>query len=156
MIVIIICSLWAYICSRFQTKIIDPCGSSGCSVHTVYAKTYEDIKPTTADIMAYIAKTWESESNDIILQALQVAKHESGYRIDAKGYNCRYDGISMACKPEDRSKAWSVDCGIFQHNTLGTVCPAMTWKENIDKAYKLFKRRGWHPWIVAKKLGYVK
>lgn len=135
---------------------LDPCGENGCIVHTVYAKTSEDIQPTTADIMAYIVKTWGNESNDVILQALQVAKHESGYRIDAKGYNCRYNGVSTACKPQDRAQAWSVDCGIFQHNTPGTTCPKMTWKENVDKAYKLWKRRAWDPWVVAHKLGFTK
>ena len=141
---------------RTRPATISPCPDDGCRVYIASPIEYSDIHPSNADIIAYIAKTWESESNDTILQALQVAKYESGYRIDAKGYNCRYDGVSMACKPQDRPKAWSVDCGIFQHNVLGTVCPAMTWRENIEKAYALFKRRGWNPWVVAKKLGYVK
>ena len=81
--------------------------------------------------------------------ALAVAKSESGLDPNAKGYNCRYNGISKSCKPEDRDKAWSVDCSIFQINFIGTECPEhlMDVETNIAIAKEMQSKRGWNPWV---------
>jgi hypothetical protein len=63
----------------------------------------------------------------------------------------------MACKPEDRENAWSVDCGLMQINVKGKECPSelLDIKTNILKAYAMYKRRLWSPWVAARNLGYV-
>ena len=53
--------------------------------------------------------------------ATAVLKAESGMKLNAKNYNCFYyrnDGskYSTSCKKDDKSKAWSVDCGFAQIN----------------------------------------
>lgn len=82
--------------------------------------------------------------------ALAVAKSESTLKADAKGWNCRYNGISRACKPEDRAKAWSVDCGVFQINAPGTECPEhlLDPDTNIEIAKQMKETRGWSPWVA--------
>jgi hypothetical protein len=85
--------------------------------------------------------------------AIAIATAESGLRADAKGWNCMYGTKSTACKPEDRGRAWSVDCGIFQLNFRGLDCPpdSMNIDWNIEKAYVWkFKPSGWNPWSVCK------
>jgi len=109
---------------------------------------------TPENIITYISKVFAPEGTEIMFRAIHIAKNESGLRVNAKGYNCRYNGVSKACKVEDRANAWSVDCGIFQHNVIGQSCPTMSWKQNVDKAYALYKRRGFTPWVVALNLGY--
>lgn len=90
--------------------------------------------------------------------AIAIATAESGLRVDAKGWNCMYGEKSTACKPEDRGRAWSVDCGIFQLNFRGLECPpeAMTLEWNVEKAYTWkFKPSGWNPWSVYKNGSYL-
>lgn len=88
--------------------------------------------------------------------ALKVFGGESGLKPDSKGWNCRYNGKSQACKVADRHLAWSVDCGVAQINVKGQECPAelIEPRHNIEHAKGMFDRRGWCPWVVAKKMGY--
>lgn len=81
--------------------------------------------------------------------ALAVAKSESGLNPDAKGWNCRYGNRSTSCKVEDREKAWSVDCSIFQINVIGHECPEhlMDVTENIKIAKQMYNSRGFQPWV---------
>lgn len=81
--------------------------------------------------------------------ALAVAKSESGLDPNAKGYNCKYGERSTSCKPEDRHKAWSVDCGIFQVNIVSQECPEhlMDPESNIAIAKEMQSKRGWNPWV---------
>lgn len=93
--------------------------------------------------------------------ALAVAKAESGLRPDAQGFNCRYNGISQGCRKGDESKAWSVDCGIFQHNVKGTTCPENLFDpaQNIQLAFEKYQKRSWQPWCAytsGKYLAYLK
>ena len=113
--------------------------------------------PKTGDILKFISDTFESEGKQVVYQAISVAKNESGWRPDAKGWNCHYEGKSMACKPQDRENAWSVDCGLMQINVKGKECPSelLDIKTNILKAYAMYKRRLWQPWVSARNLGYV-
>ena len=118
--------------------------------------------PSKAEIVYEIAKAFEPEGANVIQQALNVAKNESGWRHDAQGWNCHYydengKRYSAACKEEDRPLAWSVDCGTLQINVKGTVCPVELFdvKINVSKALSMYKRRAWQPWVAAQALGYV-
>lgn len=143
----------------FRAPIISPCADTGCSVKVVY--TSEEA-PELEQTIGYMTKKFSPFGSQVVYQAISVAKNESGWKKDAKGWNCHYINeqgkqYSTACKPEDRAKAWSVDCGIFQINVAGTTCPdkLLSIKENIDHAYKMYERRGWQPWVAARLLGYV-
>ena len=90
--------------------------------------------------------------------ALAVLKHESGLRLDAKGWNCMYGGKSRACKPEDRPRAWSVDCGIAQVNVRGQVCPKnlLTLEGNMEQVERIYKEQGLNAWVSYKSGAYKK
>lgn len=81
--------------------------------------------------------------------ATAVLKHESGMKLDAVNYNCRYDGHSTFCKKGDKAKAWSVDCGIAQVNVKGTVCPEhlFTLEGNMEAVAKIYKEQGLRAWV---------
>lgn len=84
---------------------------------------------------------------------LKIAMAESGQQSGNKGYNCYYGKKSMACKSKDRSKAWSVDCGLLMVNVLGTICPAEMFDidYNIKAAQGKFERQGFAAWTVCRK-----
>lgn len=118
--------------------------------------------PTKAEIVYEIAKAFEPEGVDVINQALQVAKNESGWKHNAMGWNCHYydengKRYSAACKKEDRVNAWSVDCGIMQINTAGKVCPEELFdiKVNLTRALAKYEHNRWNQWVAAKRLGYA-
>lgn len=142
-------------------RYLSPCPDSGCHVmvKTVYAS---DENTELEQVIGYITKVFQKEGPQVVYQAISVAKNESGWRKDAKGWNCHYldengKQYSDACKIEDRPKAWSVDCGIMQINVNGQVCPEklLTIKHNVNKAYAMYKTRKWNPWVAAKSLGYT-
>ena len=113
--------------------------------------------PSRPEVIYEISKQFDKFGADVVSQSLLVAKHESGWRYNAQGWNCLYDGVSAPCKVQDRSNAWSVDCGIMQINVRGTVCPVELFdiKTNISKAVAMYEHRKWSPWVAANKLGYV-
>lgn len=82
---------------------------------------------------------------------------ESGLREDAQGFNCRYGKISQSCRPEDREKAWSVDCGIAQINVIGKVCPDELFDadHNLMVARQKYEARNWQPWSAWKSGKYL-
>lgn len=90
--------------------------------------------------------------------ALAVLQHESQGNEKAKNWNCIYNGKSTFCKTEDRSKAWSVDCGIAQINVRGQVCPAelMTKEGSIPYIEKIYKTQGLNAWVSYKTGAYKK
>jgi hypothetical protein len=100
---------------------------------------------------------YETFKNDYKI-ALAVAKAESGLRSDAQGYNCRYGGISQACRIGDENKAWSTDCGVYQINVIGTTCPADLFNpaKNIEVAFQKYQKRGWQPWSAFNSGSYLK
>lgn len=121
--------------------------------------------PTTehspSSVEAKILKAWEGTGNGHI--AVAVAKSESGLRSTAMGWNCHYydaqgKRYSKACNPEDRPKAWSVDCGVMQINHLGKTCPSHLFNpdENIRIGRDMFKNRGFSPWVAFTKGLYLK
>lgn len=83
---------------------------------------------------------------------LKIAMAESGQQAGNKGYNCIYGGKSMACKPEDRAKAWSVDCGLLMINVHGTMCPTELFDIdlNIKAAQGKFQRQSFGAWSVCR------
>lgn len=83
--------------------------------------------------------------------ALAIAKHESRFNPDAMNWNCYYGKKSTFCKPEDRDRAWSVDCGIFQVNVKGKVCPEYMFNVdvNISQFINLYLQRGFQPWKAS-------
>lgn len=82
--------------------------------------------------------------------ATAVFKTESGMNERAMNWNCRYNGVSKQCRPEDREKAWSVDCGIAQINVIGKTCPEEMFnpEKNLAKAYEMWRKRGFQPWVT--------
>ena len=90
--------------------------------------------------------------------AMAVLKHESGLKLDAVNYNCRYYGKSTFCKKKDYKKAWSVDCGIAQVNVKGQVCPPelMTLEGNMKAVEKIYKSQGLKAWMSYVNGGYKK
>jgi len=98
--------------------------------------------------------------------AKAVLIHESeGMKLDAKNYNCRYTKTdkngklvtySTFCQKEDRSKAWSVDCGVGQINVKGTVCPKslLTLDGNMKAVEKIYKQQGLDAWVSYKSGAY--
>lgn len=113
--------------------------------------------PRPSEVIYEVARAFEPFGTDVVAQSILVAKDESGWRHNAQGWNCMYDGVSKPCKKEDRPNAWSVDCGLMQINVKGTVCPVELFdiKTNISKAVAMYEHRKWSPWVTAKKLGYV-
>src|SRR5215216_3727006 len=83
---------------------------------------------------------------------LKIAHAESGQNSGNKGYNCIYNGESMACKKGDEAKAWSVDCGFLQVNVQGKVCPAEMYEldYNLQAGKGKFDRQGYNAWTVCK------
>lgn len=92
-----------------------------------------------------------------------VFKAESGHNPRSMNWNCRYinerkETVSKACKPEDRDKAWSVDCGIAQINTVGKECPEELFEveHNLAVAKKMYDARGLNPWMAYLNGSYKK
>ena len=86
-----------------------------------------------------------------------VFMHESGgMKLDAVNYNCIYNGKSTFCKKEDKSKAWSVDCGAFQINVRGKVCPKeyFTIHGSIPKVEEIYRTQGPRAWVSYKSGAY--
>lgn len=111
----------------------------------------DDLIPKTID--DYIHEIFGSKATI----AKAVLTHESeGLKLDSKNYNCRYNGKSTFCKPQDRKKAWSVDCGISQINVKGTECPAdlLTLEGNMKATEKIYKEQGLNAWVSFKNGAY--
>ncbi len=93
--------------------------------------------------------------------ALAVFKSESGLKHDAQGWNCHYKEngkeVSKACRPEDRGRAWSVDCGIAQLNFPGRVCPKESFDPdwNIEHGHEKYLARGFQPWTNFRNKTYL-
>jgi len=109
--------------------------------------------PTVQSVEKEVRKVFGNDSD----VALAIFKTESALKADSKNWNCYYDGRSDICKPEDRGKAWSVDCGVAQINTLGTECPneLFDYRNNIRIAKRMFDDRGFQPWVTFNKGYYL-
>lgn len=101
---------------------------------------------TPADIEKQIKEEFGSSGETMFA----IAKAESRLRVNAQNWNCYYNGISTSCKPQDRQKAWSVDCGIFQINSISKECPneLLAVDKNIEIAKKILKTQGFNAWYT--------
>lgn len=111
--------------------------------------------PSPESIEAKILKAWEGTGEGHI--AVAVARGESGLDPNARGWNCRYRGVSTSCRIEDRGNAWSVDAGLFQINSMGKVFPQELFDidKNIEVARKMYETRGFSPWVAYKNGQYL-
>lgn len=109
------------------------------------------------------------QESDECKTALAITEAESHFNPRAMGWNCKYteydphskktSTVSKACKPSDRGKAWSVDCGLMQINVYGQVCP----EEYYDIPFNLklgvgkYKGRGntWGAWSTFNNGSYL-
>ena len=115
-------------------------------VRTAFAKEESDLPKSTQD---KIRLAFGIHADTF----LKIAMAESGQQSGNKGYNCYYGKESMACKPEDRKKAWSVDCGLLMINVHGTICPTELFDIdlNIKAGQGKFERQGYGAWTVCRK-----
>ena len=100
-------------------------------------------EPTVEDkIKEYFPRNWKT--------MIAIAHAESGMNMGAIGYNCYYNGVSKACKKEDRSKAWSVDCFVLQKNYPGRkTCPdGVTLDMHLREAAALSRVQGLEAWVT--------
>lgn len=124
--------------------------------------TQVSLEAATEDQIAVASPSIEEIIYNYFKDDYEVAKAvftaESHLNPRAKGYNCRYNGKSQACKKGDENKAWSVDCGIAQHNILGKDCPENLYNpdENIKLAREKYQSRRWQPWSAFKSEAYKK
>lgn len=88
---------------------------------------------------------------------------ESHLNPKAINWNCEYVNnqgktYSTSCKKEDRSKAWSVDCGIAQLNVHGQICPEtlLNAQENIIAAKDKYDKQGLGAWVMYSNNVYKK
>lgn len=98
-------------------------------MHVVYAK---DEATELEQITRYIIEKFEPEGRNVAVRALACFISESGLRPKAVGVN--NNGTN--------------DVGVAQINSIhGMSTEArMDYKKNIDKAYTIYKRRGWGAW----------
>ena len=114
------------------------------------------------DVYIPAPKTIDDYINSIFGDKAKIAKAvlkaESGLKLNAKGYNCYYGGKSKACKPVDRPKAHSVDCGILQINVKGQTCPdyLLTLDGNMQVAEQIYKTQGLRAWSAFNNKSYLK
>lgn len=134
--------------------------SAGVQSEERQGKPIKDVVRLSDDtIEGKIREAWIGTGMEDV--AVAVAKSESGLRTDAMGWNCYYYNAqgkrySKACLPQDREKAWSVDCGIMQINHIGKTCPAYLFDpdENIKigkEKYDSSDKRigiGFYPWMA--------
>lgn len=120
------------------------------------------VQPQSLNAGEEIIKTQEQYIQEIFGAKAKIAtavlKHESGMKLDAVNYNCRYDGRSTFCKKGDKAKAWSVDCGVAQVNVKGTVCPEhlFTLEGNMKAVEKIYNEQGLNAWVSYKTGAYKK
>lgn len=119
-------------------------------------------KPVIAEELEIVKPTFEQEMERIFGDKIEIAyaviQAESSNNYKAINYNCYYNGKSKSCLKEDRSKAWSVDCGVAQINVRGKTCPPqlLTKEGSIPYIEKIYKTQGFNAWVVYKTGAYKK
>lgn len=121
-----------------------------------------EVVAVTTDMIPKRELTADQYIQKIFGDKARVAKavilHESQNKLDAVGYNCIYGGKSKACKKEDRSRAWSVDCGIGQINVKGKTCPKklLTLNGAMEAIEQKYKDQGLNAWVSYQTGAYKK
>lgn len=112
-----------------KAPVISPCSQDGCFVKTVYAK---EEKTELEQITQYIVEKFQPEGRGVATRALACFISESGLRTDAYNWNTNN----------------TADVGVAQINDVHglSVEARKDWKANLDKAYQIYKRRGWSAW----------
>lgn len=108
---------------------------------------------TSEEVKNHIAtKTTEASLYAPVFNAIAWA--ESQFNPQAVNWNCYYGGKSKPCKKQDRDKAWSVDCGLYQINYKGNKCPSELFDIDINlaRAEDLYFQRGYSPWSASFKV----
>jgi hypothetical protein len=119
------------------------------------------------DIELAIAAYFAPYGPRVVQEAAATFKHESQLKLSAEGRNCLYsegsiftgwEEVSRACEPEDKDRAWSVDCGVAQINYREKVrgkrtCPPylLTLQGNLAAARKRYEEQGFAAWVSNKK-----
>lgn len=135
-----------------ESEVIDICASSvvDCPEEVLDAKNdpIEEVSIRQGDVSPIIKKIENVFGSDSRI-AIAVFKSESGLNVRSMNWNCRYNGVSQSCRPEDRDKAWSVDCGLVQKNVIGQTCPEELFDadHSLRIAKEMFDRRGFQPWF---------
>lgn len=128
----------------------------------VVADSREETKLVEAESPSEVVRMIEEKFPEEKKLITAVFKAESGHNPKSMGWNCRYTEngktVSKACKPEDRHKAWSVDCGVAQINTIGQTCPEELFEveHNLTVAKKMYDTRGLNPWMAYLNGSYKK
>jgi len=138
------------------------------SIALVFSLLGFPTKSTTIEI-EIVPPSYEQEVQRIFKDkapiALAVFKHESSGIETAKNWNCFYYKTvneeqvrySTFCKKIDRENAWSVDCGYFQINVKGQVCPPeyMTKLGSLERVETIYKEQGLNAWVSYKNKKYL-
>lgn len=130
---ILLCTTWGiYV---VQPRIVSPCPETGCAssfIKTVYAK---EPRTELQEIVDYIVYKFEPEGKAVVVQAINCFYSESGLRNDAFGVN----------------RNGTNDVGVAQINSIHGMSTEdrMDYRKNVDKAYQIYKSRGWDAWYGA-------
>lgn len=136
--------------------------NAGVSTDVVQSETSMEVRSQdTGDHISVKGDSIEEKIKEVFPDEpimVAVLKAESGLKADAKGWNCRYGTSSKACSPEDRHRAWSVDCGLAQLNVSGKECPAelLDVDHSLKVARKMYDQRGLSPWVAWKSGAFKK
>ncbi len=123
--VIIVTFIVCFFVNYFQPKPVSP----------ISAYAMEPELPPTAEIVSYIAKTFEPEGTSVVVWAIRCFYAESKLKTDAYNYNAWND-------TDDR--------GVAQINSIHGLSPedAQDYKKNIDMAYQVYKKQGTSAWYA--------
>jgi len=127
--VVAITAVSVLVITKLQPKIISPLSDSQ---HIVYAA---EGKSELQEITDYVIKKFEPEGRQVAVKALACFISESGLRNEA--VNVNHNGTN--------------DVGVAQINSIHGLSTEdrMNYKKNIDKAYQIYKSRGWNAWYGA-------
>lgn len=87
-------------------------------------------------IMAYIVEKFGDDASDAITMLNKCENHS----LNSKATN-------------KANSNGTIDRGVFQINSIHGGDELYDWKTNIDKAYKIFKNRGWSAWSCSHVIG---
>jgi hypothetical protein len=139
--VIAIVAIGLIIIQKTQPPIISPIPPG-----QVYAEEPKVIipPPTTENIISYIVATFMPEGKAVALKALDCFYSESGLRADAQNWNPPYTDKNGVF----HSATW--DIGVAQINDVHkmSVEDRLDYRKNIDKAYQIYKNRGFSAWYA--------